>query len=162
MAKTLEVRSPESSLMTFMKWFLTHVQSLTRSPTIAAPGTSFSRWTTIQARPGWLDLYPGLSQAHHSNKPCKVKPLHIEVEVEDDPCGLAPDFQHHLLTASASTSTPFIAITAAIMLSSAGGGIPGPSSIYLSLADKFDSLQHHPVLVLRLYSHALTKNAAGG
>lgn len=78
------------------------------------------------------------------SKPCIVEPLHIEVE--DDPYSLVPGFLHLLLTASASASTPSTATTAAIILFGAGGGIAGPWSIHLSLADKLALLRHHPFL----------------
>ena len=69
----------------------------------------------------------------------------MSIKVEDGPGGAVPGFLHLPPTASA---TP-VSNTAAILLSGAGGGIVGPSSIYLSLSDKLASLKQ-PVPALRL------------
>jgi pimeloyl-ACP methyl ester carboxylesterase len=69
----------------------------------------------------------------------------MSIEVEDKRGGAVPGFLHLPPSASA---TP-VSNTAAVLLSGAGGGIVGPSSIYLSLADKLASLQK-PVPALRL------------
>jgi hypothetical protein len=72
-----------------------------------------------------------------------VKPLSINVE--DGPDGAVSGFLHLPPTATATPASK----TAAVLLSGAGGGIVGPSSIYLSLADKLASLDQ-PVPALRL------------
>ncbi|KAF2994927.1 hypothetical protein E8E13_001244 [Curvularia kusanoi] len=111
---------------------------------MSATGTSLSRSRSSgQSRSTWLDLYLGLSQAPHSTKPCVVKPMCIDVD--DEPGGGVPGFLHLPPTASLAPTLN----TAAILLSGAGGGIAGPSSIYLSLADKLATLKH-PVPTLRL------------
>ena len=69
----------------------------------------------------------------------------MTIKVEDGPDGAVPGFLHLPPTASATPASS----TAAILLSGAGGGIVGPSSIYLSLADKLASLKQ-PVPALRL------------
>jgi hypothetical protein len=69
----------------------------------------------------------------------------LSIRVNDEPDGAVPGFLHLPPTQSATPSSK----TAAVLLSGAGGGIVGPSSIYLSLADKLASL-HQPVPTLRL------------
>jgi pimeloyl-ACP methyl ester carboxylesterase len=69
----------------------------------------------------------------------------LSIKVEDGPDGAVPGFLHLPPTESAAPASD----TAAILLSGAGGGIVGPSSIYLSLADKLVSLKQ-PVPALRL------------
>lgn len=69
----------------------------------------------------------------------------MSIKVEDERDGYVPGFLHLPPTASATPASN----TAAILLSGAGGGIVGPSSIYLSLADKLASLKQ-PVPALRL------------
>lgn len=110
-----------------------------------APGTSLSSTSRLSSpmKPARLDHYLELSHAPHSNKTCIVKPMTIKVE--DGPDGAVPGFLHLPPTASAAPASN----TAAILLSGAGGGIVGPSSIYLSLADKLASLKQ-PVPALRL------------
>ncbi|KAF2624266.1 alpha/beta-hydrolase [Macroventuria anomochaeta] len=112
---------------------------------MSAPGTSLSSSSrpSTPSKPARLEHYLGLSHAPHSNKPCIVKPMSITVE--DGPDGAVPGFLHLPPTASATPASN----TAAILLSGAGGGIVGPSSIYLSLADKLASLKQ-PVPALRL------------
>jgi hypothetical protein len=72
-----------------------------------------------------------------------VKP--VAIQVEDGPDGSVSGFLHLPPTSSATPESK----TAAILLSGAGGGVVGPSSIYLSLADKLASLKQ-PVPALRL------------
>lgn len=69
----------------------------------------------------------------------------MSIKVEDERDGAVPGFLHLPPTTSATPASD----TAAILLSGAGGGIVGPSSIYLSLADKLASLKQ-PVPALRL------------
>jgi len=129
--------------LSLMKRFLAHIDTLTR--TMSPPATSLSATPRASppSRPARLDDYLGLSHPTLAQKSCIVKPLSIAVE--DGPDGSVPGFLHLPLTASATPSGK----TAAILLSGAGGGVVGPSSIYLSLADKLASLKQ-PVPALRL------------
>ncbi|KAF2257451.1 alpha/beta-hydrolase [Trematosphaeria pertusa] len=111
---------------------------------MAPPATSLSSGSrpNTPSKPAKLDDYLGLSHPPNAAKPCIVKPLTIKVD--DGPDGAVPGFLHLPPSTTASPSN-----TAAILLSGAGGGVVGPSSIYLSLADKLASLKR-PVPVLRL------------
>jgi pimeloyl-ACP methyl ester carboxylesterase len=126
-----------------MKRFLSHIDTLTRN--MASPKTSLSANSrpSTPAKPARLNDYLGLSHPPHKEKSCIVKPLSIEVE--DGPDGAVAGFLHLPPTSSATPASK----TAAILLSGAGGGVVGPSSIYLSLADKLASLKQ-PVPALRL------------
>jgi pimeloyl-ACP methyl ester carboxylesterase len=125
----------------FLTHFLSHIDTLTR--TMSTPGTSLSS-SSRPTTPARLNDYLGLSHPPHSSKPCIVKPMSIKVN--DGPDGAVPGFFHLPPTQSATPTSK----TAAILLSGAGGGVVGPSSIYLSLADKLASLNDHPLPVLRL------------
>ncbi|KAF2196657.1 alpha/beta-hydrolase [Delitschia confertaspora ATCC 74209] len=107
-----------------------------------APAESSASRPCTPSSPAKLSAYEGLSHPPHHAKPSIVTALSIKVD--DGPDGAVPGFLH-LPPTSSSHSTS----TAAILLSGAGGGIVGPSSIYLSLADKLSSLKH-PVPALRL------------
>ncbi|KAL6162798.1 hypothetical protein ACJQWK_11709 [Exserohilum turcicum] len=120
-----------------MKRFLSHIDTLTR--TMSSPRISLS----ASSRPARLDDYLGLSHPPQARKSCIVKPLSIQVA--DGPDGAVSGFLHLPPTTSATPTCS----TAAILVSGAGGGVVGPSSIYLSLADKLASLRQ-PVPVLRL------------
>jgi hypothetical protein len=95
------------------------------------------------------------SHGKGSSKPAKIsdyemvkKPPHIlnfghqqlrdvkalTIKVNDAPDGAVPGFLH------IPTSAPSKMDFAAILLSGAGGGVGGPSSMYLSIADKLSSL----------------------
>jgi hypothetical protein len=126
-----------------MKRFLSHVDMLTRN--MSSPETSFSAAScpSTRAKPARLDDYLGLSHPPHKEKSCIVRPLTIEVK--EGPDDAVPGFLHLPLPSSATPASK----TAAILLSGAGGGVVGPSSIYLSLADKLASLKQ-PVPALRL------------
>lgn len=67
----------------------------------------------------------------------------ITIKVDDSQGGAVPAILH-LPSESRSANS-----TAAILVSGAGGGLVGPSGIYLSLADKLPCLKH-PISVLRL------------
>lgn len=95
------------------------------------------------SKPAKINDYLGLSHPPHVTKPSIVTPLSIQVG--NGPDGAVPGFFHLHPT---SSPTPF-SDTAAILLSGAEGGVVGPSSIYLSLADKLASLKRS-VPVLRL------------
>ncbi|EPE28728.1 alpha/beta-Hydrolase [Glarea lozoyensis ATCC 20868] len=58
----------------------------------------------------------------------------LTIKVNDDPDGAVPGFLH--IPASRPSKPDF----AAILLSGAGGGVVGPSSIYMSIAEKLSSL----------------------
>lgn len=109
---------------------------------MVSPLSSTGSRPATPSKPATLDDYPGLSHPPNAAKPCIVKPLLIKVD--DGPDGAVPGFLH--LPASTTTSPTS---TAAILLSGAGGGVVGPSSIYLSLADKLASLKQ-PAPALRL------------
>jgi pimeloyl-ACP methyl ester carboxylesterase len=79
-------------------------------------------------------------------RPCTVKPLAIKVE---DSRGGAVAGLLHLPADYEAAENVERNNTAAILLSGAGGGVVGPSSIYLSMADKLASLRGG-IPVLRL------------
>src|SRR4051812_15727396 len=106
-------------------------------PAATKDSLSASR-TSTPTKPATLSDYPGLSHPPSVKLPTTVKPLTIKVE--DGPDGAVPGFLH---LPKDFTTTPSHA-TAAILLSGAGGGVVGPSSIYLSMAEKLASL-HTPV-----------------
>jgi hypothetical protein len=133
-------RRAPASRMSWMRRFLSHIDTLTGMSSNTS--LSASRPST-PSEPSRLSDCLGLSHAPHSNKPCIVKPMSIRVKDKRD--GYVPGFLHLPPTASATPASN----TAAILLSGAGGGIVGPSSIYLSLADKLASLKQ-PVPALRL------------
>jgi len=112
---------------------------------MSSPRTSLSASSRpcTPSKPARLDDYLGLSHPPSAQKTCIVKPL--SVAVEGGPDGSVAGFLHLPPTASATPASK----TAAILVSGAGGGVVGPASIYLSLADKLASLMQ-PVPVLRL------------
>jgi len=81
--------------------------------------------------------------SHVLKKLCKVKKLSIPV---DDSRGRDVPGYLHL----PSDYKPSKLQTAAILLSGARGGVVGPSSIYLSMADKLASLPRNGIPTLRL------------
>ncbi|EDU48979.1 Hydrolase of the alpha beta superfamily [Pyrenophora tritici-repentis] len=112
---------------------------------MSSPRTSLSANSrpSTPSKPARLDDYLGLSHPPSAQKTCIVKPL--SVKVEDGPDGSVAGFVHLPPTTSATPASK----TAAILLSGAGGGVVGPASIYISLADKLAALKQ-PVPVLRL------------
>lgn len=110
------------------------------------------------AKPHSIHEYTGLAHPPHLSRleaaastRAHVEPLSIDVDDEQD--GFVPAFLH--LPADFDTKPgrqplpPQHHRTAAVLLSGAGGGVAGPSSIYLSLACKLASLGRG-IPVLRL------------
>jgi len=90
-----------------------------------------------QSKPLQPDSFPPAVDHAQSDSSCDVKRLHIKVD--DGPDGKVIGFLHVPATNSIQPQQPPNP-TAAILLSGAGGGVVGPSSIYLSIADKLASL----------------------
>ncbi|RYO99702.1 hypothetical protein DL763_001310 [Monosporascus cannonballus] len=95
-------------------------------------------------RPKSISDYDGLAHLPHlSRLPNKfkgrieVEPLNIQVEDAAD--GFVPGFLH-MPPDFVSPAPETHHRTAAILLSGAGGGVAGPSSMYLSLGDKLAAL----------------------
>ncbi|RYP75359.1 hypothetical protein DL771_002455 [Monosporascus sp. 5C6A] len=95
-------------------------------------------------RPKSVGDYDGLAHPPHSSRlPSKfkgrieVEPLNIQVEDAAD--GFVPGFLH-MPPDFVSPAPKTHHRTAAIFLSGAGGGVVGPSSMYLSLGDKLAAL----------------------
>ncbi|PKS12453.1 hypothetical protein jhhlp_000659 [Lomentospora prolificans] len=93
------------------------------------------RPTTIRAKP--VEAYSHISHPPHigrlksaTGQQATVEPLSIQVDND----GLVPGFLH--MPPSFTNPPTTHHRTAAILLSGAGGGLTGPSSIYLSLACK--------------------------
>jgi pimeloyl-ACP methyl ester carboxylesterase len=100
------------------------------------------------APPKTIADYTGLSRPPHISRlpsakaQAKVEPLSIQVEDRAD--GFVPGFLHLPLDFDSpgpgADTTPHPHRTAAILLSGAGGGVTGPSAIYVSLAAKLATL----------------------
>lgn len=112
----------------------------------ATNNTSLSATTQIASNvhPAKLSQYEGLEHSPAidallgaKNQICSVKSL--EIKVQDGPDGSVPAFLHVPQNYNRE-QTEGREKTAAILLSGAGGGVVGPSSIYLSMADKLTSL----------------------
>ncbi|EON65133.1 hypothetical protein W97_04370 [Coniosporium apollinis CBS 100218] len=123
------------------------------SSTVPKTSLSSTSGTSTPTRPSKLSDYQnaGLDHAPHltplraaKRTPSTVQPLSIKVNDAAD--GAVPGFLH--LPSSRASSGP-ASKTAAILLSGAGGGVVGPSSMYLSIADKLASLSNG-IPVLRL------------
>jgi hypothetical protein len=123
-----------------MRGLLSHIDTLT---SMSSNTSRSALRLSTPSKASWLSDNLGLRHAFHSNKSCVVKPISIKVEDERD--GYVPGFLHLPPTALAIPASN----AAAILLSGAGGGIVGPSSIYLFLADKLASLQQ-PIPARRL------------
>ena len=74
----------------------------------------------------------------------------LNIQVEDNADGRVPGFLHLPRDFSPIDAQAKHHRTAAILLSGAGGGVTGPSSIYLSLAAKLASLSSNGIPALRL------------
>lgn len=112
-----------------------------------APGTSLSASSQIpQGKPHSINEYLSVKQPPHLDR--LTSAIHQEatvesvtIDVEDGPDGFVPGFLHMPpnFTSPAQCQQEHHR-TAAILLSGAGGGVTGPSSIYLSLASKLATL----------------------
>jgi pimeloyl-ACP methyl ester carboxylesterase len=114
------------------------LRTLTMASNSAAPSS-----TSLPTKSSTLSAYAKLAHAPHATKPSNANPITIKVDDSQD--GAVPGILH--LPPESEAATP--SSTAAILLSGAGGGIVGPSGIYLSLADKLPCMSH-PIPVLRL------------
>ncbi|KXX82525.1 Uncharacterized protein YfhR [Madurella mycetomatis] len=102
----------------------------------------------LPPKPHSIHEYSGLAHPPHlsrlksaAHKAAQVEPLSIDVD--DSLNGFVPGFLHLPPDFTTSPSAPLLPHhhrTAAILLSGAGGGVTGPSSIYLSLACKLATL----------------------
>lgn len=150
-----------SRYRSILQSFLSAIRSDLRSlaPDImAAPKSSLSATTSSSRTAAKISDYPNLSHppAHSAlaqlKTVCDVKPLTIKVVDGKD--GAVPAFLHLPQNYQQERSTTRER-TAAILLSGAGGGVVGPSGIYLSIADKLASLnQGIPVMRLDYRSPA--------
>ena len=113
---------------------------------MATPKTSLSTNLPPSTPPANLSSYERKGLSHPPNldplmkaqkQICKVKP--VTVKVNDDLYGIVPAFLH-IPQNYRREQVEGREKTAAILLSGAGGGVVGPSSIYLSIADKLASL----------------------
>lgn len=97
-----------------------------------------------EAHPHSIQEYEGLNHPPHLRRLDEVVSNHatvrpLGIEVDDDPDGEVPGFLH--LPPGADLTFPAANHrTGAILVSGAGGGVSGPSSIYLSLACKLATL----------------------
>ena len=125
-----------SAVKSDIRTFAPSIMSTPKS-SLSATATSFTR------SPAKLSDYPNLSHppAHDTlakqKQICDVKPLTIKVADGKD--GAVPAFLH-VPQSYQQEQSGGRERTAAILLSGAGGGVVGPSSIYLSIADKLASL----------------------
>lgn len=140
-----------SILQSFLSAIKSDITTLTNA-IMAAPKSSLSATISSTRSPAKLFDYPNLSHAPaHATLAkqkaiCVVKPLTIKVADGKD--GAVPAFLHlpHNYQYEQSDTCKR---TAAILLSGAGGGVVGPSGIYLSIADKLASL-NKGIPVMRL------------
>lgn len=144
-----------SRYRSILQSFLSAIKSDIRTfapANMAAPKTSLSATTSSTRSPAKISDYPNLShppaQAVLAKQKtiCDVKPLTIKVIDGKD--GAVPAFLHLPHNYQQDRSNPHER-TAAILLSGAGGGVVGPSGIYLSIADKLASL-NKGIPVMRL------------
>lgn len=126
-----------------------------QSSAMATPKTSLSTSRPPSTPPASLSAYENKGLFHPPNldpltsaqkQTCKVKP--VTIKVDDDLYGTVPAVLH--IPQNYRREQPGgREKTAAILLSGAGGGVVGPSAIYLSMADKLASL-NKGIPVMRL------------
>lgn len=110
------------------------------------PGTSLSAATQApQGKPHSINEYTSVKKPPHLDRLTSTTHQEASVEsvtidVEDGPDGFVPGFLHMPPNFTSAAATQEHHRTAAILLSGAGGGVTGPSSIYLSLAYKLATL----------------------
>ena len=143
---------------TLLNSFISNISadiSRLRSHPMAIPKTSLSTNLPPSAPPVSLSSYERKGLSHPPNldplvkaqkQICNVKP--ITIKVNDDLYGTVPAF-FHIPQNYRREQVEGREKTAAILLSGAGGGVMGPSSIYLSIADKLASL-NKGIPVMRL------------
>ena len=126
-----------------------------QSYTMSTPKTSLSNSGPPSTPPKSLSFYEGQGISHapkvealraSQKQVCKVKLL--TVKVNDELYGTVPGFLHIPQNYRCEQAEDREK-TAAILLSGASGGVVGPSSIYLSLAEKLASL-NKGIPVMRL------------
>jgi len=121
--------------------------SRSAAPGSATPSTSTSNANNYQKTSTLTHAALAKDVLQHADhRLCTVKPLSIEVE--DSRGGEVAGLLHLPSDYEAAENTKRNNI-AAILLSGAGGGVVGPSSIYLSMADKLASMRRG-IPVLRL------------
>ena len=143
---------------TVLKPFISIVSvdiSRLQSSLMATPKRSLSTSRPPSSPPASLSSYENKGLSHPPNldpltaaqkQLCKVKSLTIKVN--DELYGTVPAFLH-IPQNYRREQAEGCERTAAILLSGAGGGVVGPSSINLSIADKFASL-NKGIPVMRL------------
>lgn len=134
---------------TLLSNFISNVSadvSRLQSFAMATPKTSLSTSGPPSTPPASLSSYENKGLSHPSNlapltsaqkQICKVKP--VTIKVNDELYGTVAAFLH-IPQNYRREQEEGREKTAAILLSGAGGGVVGPSSIYLSMADKLASL----------------------
>ncbi len=115
----------------------TSLSAPARSTTPSTPHAKISDYEKIG------DLDHSIKSSNTLHKLCEVKKLSLPVD--DSPGRDVPRYLHLPADYKSPESQ-----TAAIRLSGAGGGAVGPSSIYLSMADKLASLPENGIPTLRL------------
>ncbi|KAJ4417221.1 hypothetical protein N0V85_001927 [Neurospora sp. IMI 360204] len=110
------------------------------------PGISLSATSQMpQGKPHSINEYTSVKKPPHLDRLTSATHQEsavesVTIEVDDGPDGFVPGFLH--MPPNFTAPNPFQEHhrTAAILLSGAGGGVTGPSSIYLSLACKLATL----------------------
>lgn len=132
----------QTRYLTFARQLLSNLR--TNFNTMARNGTSLSATTQLNKEtqePPKLSQYQGLEHlpAYGEGLPIKCVVKSLDIKVEDGPDGTVAAFLH--IPEHQETNPTMNADTAAILLSGAGGGVVGPSSMYISIADKLASLR---------------------
>ena len=126
-----------------------------QSYTMSSPKTSLSTSRPPSSPPTDLSTYETQKLSHPpkvqaldeaEKQVCTVKP--VSIKVNDELYGTVPAFLHIPQTYQRQQAEGR-GKTAAILLSGAGGGVVGPSSMYLSIADKLASM-NKGIPVMRL------------